>query len=187
MMKRVNDNGRVRGRDINYYNQLFYSMKILPSWLERADAAYIKLFINFKSYNAVEKLTTVDWKVVAIIHELESSSNFSCQLLNGQRWDRKTTIVPKNLGPWKSWEESCIYAFRHLKNREWTIEEMLKTLEEWNGLGYYYKGVHSPYLWSGSNHGVGVGKYVADGKYSKTAVSKQIGGAVLLRKLLGVS
>ena len=40
----------------------------------------------------------------------------------------------------------------------------------------------SPYLWSFSTH-YARGKYVADGKWSPTAVSAQCGVAVLLRRL----
>ncbi len=40
----------------------------------------------------------------------------------------------------------------------------------------------SPYLWSFSTH-YQCGKYVADGRWSETAVSKQCGAAVLLRRL----
>ncbi|MGH7884097.1 MAG: hypothetical protein ACRENO_00220, partial [Thermodesulfobacteriota bacterium] len=42
--------------------------------------------------------------------------------------------------------------------------------------------VLSPYLWSCSNH-YSSGKYIADGTWSDTAVSKQIGAAVLIRRL----
>ena len=40
----------------------------------------------------------------------------------------------------------------------------------------------SPYLWSFSEHS-DRGKYVADGRWSATAVSRQPGAAVLLRRL----
>jgi peptidoglycan hydrolase-like protein with peptidoglycan-binding domain len=45
--------------------------------------------------------------------------------------------------------------------------------------------VPSPYLWSFSNHYTR-GKYVADGRFSPTAVSQQVGAAVLLKQLSGV-
>jgi hypothetical protein len=57
-------------------------------------------------------------------------------------------------------------------------------LERYNGWGYrlYHPHVLSPYLWSGSNHYTS-GRYVADGTWSETAVSQQIGAAVILRRM----
>ena len=57
-------------------------------------------------------------------------------------------------------------------------------LEGYNGFGYrtHHPDVPSPYFWSFSTH-YGRGKYVADGKWSATAVSAQCGVAVLLRRL----
>jgi hypothetical protein len=46
----------------------------------------------------------------------------------------------------------------------------------------YHSHVLSPYLWSFSNQ-YSSGKYVADGRWSDTAVSKQAGAAVLLRRM----
>lgn len=182
-IKNVNEaeEEKIMERTENYYIKLYSSMKVLPSWESKVDFKVVDIYRNKNKYLRAQELTTVDWRFIAIVHELESSMNFNCQLLNGQPWNRKTTIVPRNLGPWKSWEDSCIYALRHLKNISWSIPIILLNLERWNGLGYYNRKVHSPYLWSGSNHGVGVGKFVADGKYSKNAVSKQIGGALLLK------
>ena len=61
---------------------------------------------------------------------------------------------------------------------------MLYTIERYNGTGYlrYHKNVPTPYLWSGSQHYV-KGKYVSDGKWSSSAVSKQVGAAVILKEL----
>jgi lysozyme family protein len=55
-------------------------------------------------------------------------------------------------------------------------------LEAYNGLGYRGLGVPTPYLWSFSNH-YESGKYVADGKFSRTARSQQCGAAVMLKLL----
>jgi hypothetical protein len=68
---------------------------------------------------------------------------------------------------------------------DWSVAGTLYQLERYNGWGYrlYHRDVLSPYLWSYSCH-YSCGKYVADGKWSATAVSKQIGAAVLLRRML---
>jgi hypothetical protein len=61
---------------------------------------------------------------------------------------------------------------------------MLYQLEGYNGWGYRLHHTHvlTPYLWSFSTHYTS-GKYVADGTWSDTAVSKQCGAAALLRRL----
>jgi lysozyme family protein len=59
---------------------------------------------------------------------------------------------------------------------------MLYLLEAYNGFGYRPRGVPTPYLWSFSNL-YRSGKYVADGKFDRNAVSKQCGAAVMLRVL----
>lgn len=69
--------------------------------------------------------------------------------------------------------------------KDWRIIEILDRMERYNGTGYrrHHPDVPSPYLWSGAQH-YKQGKYVADGKWSDTAVSKQVGGAVLLKLIL---
>ncbi len=49
-------------------------------------------------------------------------------------------------------------------------------------MGYRRKGIHSPYLWSFSNHYT-KGKFTNDGVFDSNAVSKQCGAAVLLRRM----
>jgi lysozyme family protein len=59
---------------------------------------------------------------------------------------------------------------------------MLFKMEQFNGFGYRVKGINSPYLWSFSNH-YSKGKFTRDGFFDPNAVSKQIGAAVLLRRM----
>jgi hypothetical protein len=55
----------------------------------------------------------------------------------------------------------------------------LTLLETYNGVGYAYKGLPSPYLWSGTDQYVR-GKFVEDGAFSATTVDKQLGCACLI-------
>lgn len=64
----------------------------------------------------------------------------------------------------------------------WTMERVLYESESYNGFGYRNRGVPSAYLWSGTNRYTS-GKYVADGKWSATAVDKQMGIAALFRAI----
>ena len=129
----------------------------------------------------------IPWEVIAVIHSLEASLNFEGCLHNGDRiigTNRKTYNWPSGRGPFATWEESAYDAIMMKKNIipiSWTIGNTLDFLERYNGLGYrnYHKDVNSPYIWSGTNH-YKKGKYVSDGKWSSSAVSKQVGAFVLL-------
>jgi hypothetical protein len=112
-------------------------------------------------------------------------------LHNGDPLTAKTVQVPKGRpiagsAPYK-WEVSAEDALTldkvHLWT-DWSIPGMLFKFEGYNGYGYrkLTPPINSPYLWSFSNHYT-KGKYVADGKFSPTAVSKQIGAAVFLRRM----
>jgi hypothetical protein len=122
---------------------------------------------------------------------MECGQNFTQHLHNGDPLSARTTHVPagrpREGAPPFTWEESAADA---LKGEglpdwdDWSIPGMLYTLEGYNGWGYrrFHPEVKSPYLWSGTNH-YSSGKYVADNKWSATAVSAQIGTATLLRRI----
>jgi len=128
----------------------------------------------------------IRWFHIALLHEMECEQNFNCYLGNGQIFWKKTTIVPKGRGPFSSFEKGAIDAIRFdrlNKVQDWSIGNTLYILEGFNGYGYAkYRGINSPYLWSGSNKYVS-GKYISDNVYSRTAVSTQIGIALLMKKL----
>lgn len=149
-----------------------------------------KLTANRSRYEAVSAATGVPWDVIAVIHMRESSADFKGVLHNGQKiigTGKKTTIVPKGRGPFKTWEEAAIDALMKCapylgKNKDWSLANTLDLLEKYNGLGYQKKGLPSPYLWAGTDQYV-KGKYVADGKFDPNAVDKQLGVAALMMKL----
>ena len=61
----------------------------------------------------------------------------------------------------------------------------LALFENYNGLGYFFKGVPSPYIWSGTT-AYKAGKYIADHVYSATTVDAQLGCAGLLLAMMGL-
>ena len=149
---------------------------------------YMKMLkANAEVYKSVAEICPVPWEILAVLHGLESSFNLDKQILNGQSWKKKTTWVPKGLGPFSSFADSCQRAFIHESAhnpipKKWGVAETALFLERWNGMGYWRKRKASPYLWSYSNI-YGGGKYVSDGRYSASAVSKQVGGMVMLEAL----
>ena len=169
--------------------QRWDNMKISASNGPKFKAVADKLSAAKSRYQAVEKATGVPWWFVAVVHQRESSQKWNTYLGNGQSLDKKTTIVPKGRGPFKTWEEGAIDALVNCppyaaRNKDWSIGGSLALLEAYNGLGYYKKGRPSPYLWAGTNQYVS-GKYVADGVYDPNHVDKQLGVAGLL-KFMGV-
>jgi lysozyme family protein len=66
---------------------------------------------------------------------------------------------------------------------DWSLPVALYRFESYNGFGYRSRNINSPYLWSFSNHYTS-GKFVQDGRYDPTAVSRQCGAAVMLKALV---
>lgn len=170
------------------YAELWDTLTIRPSRTAVVQAAATKILANKSRYDAVASATGVPWYVIAIIHNLEASLSFSKHLHNGDPLTARTVQVPagRPLGePPFTWEESARDAIG-MKNLSrignWTVERLAHVFEGFNGWGYRSRDVNSPYLWSFSTH-YSKGKFVADGKYSDTSVSQQIGAMVLLKAL----
>lgn len=143
---------------------------------------------------AVKKLfpesLLIPWQFIAVVHYMECNFSFLHHLHNGDSLLRRTVNVPKGRPvagkpPFKfemSAIDALIYQGLH-DEKNWSIPNMLLKLEAYNGYGYRGKGINTPYLWAGSNHYT-KGKYIADHVYSKTAVSDQIGSALILRGII---
>jgi lysozyme family protein len=143
---------------------------------------------NQARYEAVEKATTVPWRVVSSIHNMEGSLNFRTHLHNGDPLSGFTYHVPKGRlpkgHPVFSWEESAIDAVKldALPQENWTTTpSTLLNIELYNGSGYlrFHPAVPSPYLWNWTTLQK-PGKYIADGHWSSTATSDQCGVVPLL-------
>lgn len=171
--KEINDDYRIKYATMRVTRNMSWYYKKLDAVIPR----YKKASLLLESHGI-----NVPWQVIAAIHAREASFNFDKQLLNGQYWFKKTTIVPKNKGPWQNWESSCIDAFKHDKPlKDWSdVGEVLNWLERYNGLGYRYRNIATPYLWSGTSHYKG-GLFYADHKFSAKRKDKNIGAAIVLK------
>lgn len=145
-----------------------------------------KIKANKQLYIQVSEQTDTPWEVIGAIHSLESSLNFNTHLHNGDSLRRRTTHVPSGRPrrgtPPFTWEESAIDALRLKPWYDWGIPDTLFYLEMYNGFGYYYRGVNSPYLWSYTNQYT-KGKYVRDGVFDPNKVSRQVGAVPILKEL----
>ena len=169
------------------YEDLFNSCIITkPLPVQEVVDAILK---NKNRYDTVAKTSTVPWFVIAVIHNMECSLNFKQHLHNGDPLSKKTVHVPAGRPPgWDgtgTWEESALDALSYdnlTSWSDWIIAGICYELEAYNGWGYRHHGIHTPYLWSFTNHYTS-GKYTEDGVWSESAVSDQCGCAAVLRRL----
>jgi lysozyme family protein len=186
-MAKVNFSGALAAE----YRRLYKECRVKPDRFEETDRVVTEILENRTRYESVADALKLPWYLVAAIHSMESGLDFSRHLHNGDPLRFRTVHTPagrpKKGNPPFSWEESAIDALklRRLdKVKVWSLPRVLYELEGYNGWGYrlYHPHVLTPYLWSGSNHYVS-GKYIADGRWSDTARSKQIGAALIIRRL----
>ncbi len=173
------------------YQRLFRTCSIDADRAREVDAVVDRIAGAQDRYEAAAGPLGIPWPFVACVHTMEASGRFTRHLHNGDPLTARTVQVPAGRpragSPPFTWEESArdVLVWKRLDQvGDWTLAETLYRLEAYNGWGYrlYHPEVLSPYLWAASNHYTS-GKYVADGRWSDTAVSKQIGAAVLLRRI----
>ena len=172
------------------YQTLFDSCQFRPERKNTVEQLAASLIQNKARYQGLEALTDVPWYIIAVIHNMEASQKFNGHLHNGDPLTARTVHVPKNRPPFGNppfkFEDSAVDAlvFEKLDRVEdWTLAGSLFRLEGFNGFGSRAHGIHTPYLWSFSNHYT-KGKFVADGVFDPNAVSQQCGAALLLRRMV---
>lgn len=169
------------------YARLWATMSVRAERVPAANTAARRIIANKPTYLAIERLTTVPWWVVALIHTMECGGNFALSIAQGDPWNRVSVRVPKGRGPFKSFIEAAVDALGidgTNKVTHWDVPRLCYELENYNGWGYrrYHPSVLTPYLWSYTNH-YSRGKYVADGKWDPGAVSQQVGAMAILKAL----
>jgi lysozyme family protein len=180
-----------------HHERLWDTVEIKGSQVFRIDKAIAQYMENKARYVSIEKMRTggVPSAVIFTLHGRESTWSFKKHLHEGSPLTGRTKWIPKGRpkappsnGSVYTFEESAedvLYKLKDLESVDWTkCNNSLYTIEKYNGLGYlkYHKDVLSPYLWSGTNHYIS-GKYVADGKFSHTAVDKQLGTCAILKRM----
>lgn len=165
--------------------------KIAPASLYAVRRIADRIELNRHRYEAVAGPSNVPWYITACIHNMESGGSFHHHLHEGSSLRTRTRYVPKGRPvagtPPFRWEFSAVDALEYDKMGEvkWNfLDASLYALERFNGTGYlrYHPDVPSPYMHAGNTLEV-PGKYIADGKWSTTARSKQIGCVTVLKML----
>ena len=141
-------------------------------------------------YQGVSAKTRVPWFIIAVIHEREASQRWNANIAQGDPFDRVSTHVPKGRGPFASWEDAAFDALvncdpKAAKWQDWSPGGALTLLELYNGLGYYFRGLPSPYNWASTNQ-YARGKFVRDGVFDPNFVDPQLGCAALLFRMKAI-
>ena len=148
------------------YKAMFNSAAI-NAYRGELDVLVNRIVKNMQTFKDGVAGTNIPWDWIAVTMTQENSVDMSKQILNGQAFNRVTTIVPKGLGPWVSWVRSTIFAIQWKKLdkiTDWSIENQCQLWEKWNGMGYFKRGLRSPYVWAGTNLQQ-AGLYVSDGRF----------------------
>ncbi len=174
------------------YGNLYRAARVRP---ERRQAAMLiaqRALASRPRYAAAADVAPgMPWWWVAAVHSLESGQSWQGHLHNGDPLTRRTTHVPAGRpatgSPPFTWEASARDAITMPPHSlqsvpTWEVERCCYEWERYNGFGYVAKAVNSPYLWSFTTQ-YERGKYVADGRYSVTAVSAQC-GTVAIQKCI---
>ncbi|WP_334545676.1 hypothetical protein [Rhizobium leguminosarum] len=184
----------------SHYRELFDKCAVKSEHIPEIDRwiAFFTRDRNVQQYRALEKITNVPWYFIATLHLREASANFLGHLHNGDPLRALTKQVPKNRppppwppNPWdpvKAWVSSAddaltLEGFSGRSSSSWTVERSLYRFEKYNGFGYLYHKVPSAYLWNFSSVSR-PGGYASDGKWSSSYISRQIGAAVLIKRMM---
>lgn len=168
------------------YATLWRTMSINHEKIPIIDRVATKRLAGKARYQFIANRTGVPWAAIAVIHQMECGGDWNANLAQGDPWNQVSTHVPKGRGPFTSFEEAAIDALSidgTSSVRNWTIERLCFELEKYNGFGSRNKGIHTPYLWSYSNH-YRRGKYIADHVWDPNAVSQQVGAMPLLSRMM---
>ncbi len=175
----------------NEYLQFFAGQAWKSTSNQSAAKGFAERAVKAKDrYQAVGGKLGIPWWFIAGVHLLESSFNFKTHLHNGDSLNDRTFRVPagrpKQGNPPFAWEASAEDALQGeglAGLADWSLARALYRWEAYNGFGYRSRGVPTPYLWSFTSI-YQKGKFVGDGVFSQTAVSKQCGAAAFLKALI---
>jgi lysozyme family protein len=168
--------------------------EIRAAEVPRLDKAVARFRRTENRYREIEhqRPNGVPEEIVFALHGRESAWDFTRHLHEGSPLTQRTRNIPKGrpLVPeppytFEQSAEDALYVLKRMDLVNWrSLGDSLQATEAYNGLGYqkYHPDVPSPYLWSGTSLYTR-GKYIADGRFSPSAVDKQLGCAAILKRL----
>ncbi len=147
-------------------------------------------------YLAVAAEASVPAELIAAIHWRECSGSFKKYLHQGDPLGEAAVRIPTNIPIFHDWHKAAVHALT-MKDKAAHRDNLgvnagtedpatlASYAEAYNGLGYHNRGKPSPYVYSGTD-AYSAGKYVADRKYSSTAVDKQLGVITMMGAIGGM-
>ena len=176
------------------YARLIAAATIRPECEHVLHLAATRLLHDKPVYARISGATGVPIAVLMALSEREMSGNLHCYLGNGQKLTMRTTIVPKNRGPFPDTIEGFIAGALdalHLDGLDqiaktaegWSMPRFAYESELWNGFGYRARGIPSPYVF-GATAVQKPGKFVADHVYSATVMDPQLGTLAIVEELI---
>lgn len=186
---------------VEWYRAAFSECQVDKGY-EKAVEHDVALVLHGKDqYLVSQNDTGVLWWIIGGMHFKEASCDFAAILHNGQRGiigadamrhNRKSTIVPKGVGPFPSWRAATIDAVKgsrweKIRKGSHDIGEVLYAAERFNGTGYLSgagKDETSPYLWARSSINDDFGKYTHDHEFDPRAPTNKTTGFALIAKEL---
>lgn len=159
-----------------------------PEYVSGGYAPVPRILAARNRYELIQAQTGVNWVFVASAHYREANLNFACQLAQGDPLSQKSHNVPAGRGPFPTFEAGAYDALVRCqpyaaRNKDWSMPFLLTIEEAYNGLGYAYRGLPSPYVWSGTDQ-YQRGKFIRDRVFDPGTVDKQLGVAGLVMCLL---
>lgn len=148
---------------------------------------------NKARYEAVAAKAGVPAKLIASLHWRESTADFGTYLHQGDPLGKKAVNEPNDIPIFKEWEPAAEHALGQksgiadaFKIDENTQDEaaLMSYAERYNGLGYFNKGVPSPYTMSGTDQ-YKKGKYTRDRYYDPNVKDQQLGVLAMMRAIDG--
>lgn len=173
------------------YIKLLATMKVNSDRVSEVNSWAAKLTgpLYWPRYEQVAMLTGVPAELIAALDYRESSASPRCALGQGDPWSEVSKHYPVGCGPFNSWVDAAVYYMHreHMDDatHEWSWPYICWKAEAWNGFGPRDHGIHTGYLWAGTNHYLR-GKYVADGKWDAGFVDGQLGAIPLMLRIAEV-
>lgn len=174
------------------YSQLLSVMTVRPECRKAIDDAAARVLSFRRNFESVRAAIGVPVIFSGPSFLREADLDFSLSPAQGDPWRRVSKHVPRGLGPYRSWQDAAVAAYRvngidKVGDGNWTWELECFYAEALNGFGYRDEHrMHSPYLWAGTNIQTR-GKYVADGKFDPEHMDEQVGVIPLAKRLVEIA
>lgn len=167
------------------YESLLAGMVVTRASEVDETARRLLRFIDAGRYKpACDASNGIPQPFAAASFEREGGSNFRLNPAQGAPLDERSKMIPHN-GPFSSWTQAAIAAYRidHLDAvGDWIWARACYEGEAFNGFGYRARGVHTPYLWAGTNV-YRIGKFDRDGHFV-SEVDAQLGIVPVMKRII---